>query len=198
MSIRRTGATQRLVATVWMAAVLTLTLSACGGDQGKESDEGAPSAPSPSERVDAKGDAVSGEGVDRSVKIAEMKGRGGLVLVINEIKRDSGGFVTVNGEIRNTGDGIRDTGGWAGAESAVVAANPNSVAGATLVDRVGKKRYYILRDTDGRCLCTTGILPINAGKVAPVFMQFPAPPGGTVEVDFTLPTFASATLKMDG
>lgn len=79
-----------------------------------------------------------------------------------------------------------------------MAKNPNSVAGATLVDKQGKKRYYVLRDTDARCLCTTEIVPLAPGKSTSVFMQFPAPPQTTTEVDFTLPTFATASLKISG
>ncbi|WP_448699800.1 pilus assembly protein TadG-related protein [Streptomyces avidinii] len=73
-----------------------------------------------------------------------------------------------------------------------------SVAGVTLVDKVGKKRYYVLRDTDGRCLCTTGLNIIEAGQTMPFFAQFPAPPTSTVEVDLSLPTFATATVKLSG
>lgn len=80
----------------------------------------------------------------------------------------------------------------------IVNKNPNSVAGATLVDKVGKKRYYVLRDTDSRCLCTTAISSLAPGKTAPFFIQFPAPPQGTTEVDFSLPTFATTSLKISG
>ncbi|ALO10769.1 hypothetical protein AQF52_5175 [Streptomyces venezuelae] len=37
---------------------------------------------------------------------------------------------------------------------------------------------------------------LGAGKSAPVFMQFPAPPASTTEVSFQLPTFEPATLKL--
>ncbi|MEU9358313.1 hypothetical protein AB0D35_09405 [Streptomyces sp. NPDC048301] len=200
MSFRRTLRNRRSVAAVSMAALMALAVTACGGDEGGEAKEPASSASSkPAEEGKGPGeDTAAGDNVDRSVKLAEMQGQNDLTLVINEVKRDSGGFVTVQGEIKNGGDQGRNSAGWAGTESAVVAANPNSVAGATLVDKVGKKRYYVLRDTDARCLCTTGILPLQPGKTTAVFMQFPAPPNTTTEVDFTLPTFATASLKISG
>jgi hypothetical protein len=67
-----------------------------------------------------------------------------------------------------------------------------------LIDRTGKKRYYVLRDTDGRCLCTTGVSRVKGGAAIPFFVQFPAPPTSTTEVEFNLPTFASATIKISG
>lgn len=44
------------------------------------------------------------------------------------------------------------------------------------MDSKGKKRYYVLRDTDGRPLTTTNFPALKAGESLPVFMQFPAPP----------------------
>ncbi|MFD6124827.1 hypothetical protein ACFWHE_24795, partial [Streptomyces hydrogenans] len=71
-----------------------------------------------------------------------------------------------------------------------------SLGGATLVDSSAKKRYYVLRDTDGRPLTTTGLDSLGPGKSTAVFMQFPAPPATTTEVSFQLPTFEPATLKL--
>ncbi|WP_371665612.1 MULTISPECIES: hypothetical protein [unclassified Streptomyces] len=205
MSIRRSTKSRRAVAAVSLAAALALAVTGCGTDGGGKKTNDAGSSPSsePSKSSDGdKGaeqeDTAAGENVDPNVKLAQVNGRDGLTLVVNEVKRDSGGFVTVSGVIKNDGDGIRSGGQWAGNEKNIVVENPNSVAGATLVDKIGKKRYYILRDTDGRCLCTTGLTAIQAGKSVSVFMQFPAPPETTTEVDFTLPTFATASLKISG
>jgi hypothetical protein len=199
MSIRRTTISRRAAAAVLMAVAMTFAVSGCGGDEGKTKDVGSStSSKSANGDGESKSDTAAGEGVDPNVKLAEVKGRSGLLFVVNEVKRDTGGFVTVSGEIKNDGDGVRSTGQWAGTESAVQAANPNSVAGATLVDKAGKKRYYVLRDTDNRCLCTTGLTAIQPGKSVSIFMQFPAPPSTTTEVDFTLPTFATASLKISG
>ncbi|MFB7210286.1 hypothetical protein [Streptomyces sp. NPDC056255] len=205
MSIRCSTRSRRAVAAVSLAAALALTAVGCGTDDGGgKTNEGVSSptaAPSKSTEED-KGakqeDTAADENVDPNVKLAQVNGRDGLVLVVNEVKRDSGGFVTVSGVIKNDGDGVQSGGQWAGIEEVIVAKNPNSVAGATLVDKVGKKRYYILRDTDGRCLCTTGLTAIRPGKSVSVFMQFPAPPQTVSEVDFTLPTFATASLKISG
>ncbi|MFK0148879.1 hypothetical protein ACIQUZ_27740 [Streptomyces griseus] len=205
MSMRRTTTTRRAMAAVSMTAALALTLAGCGDDGGEEpGSEGssAPSAPA-SPSAEDKGetqqeDTAAGENVDPDVKLAEARGQGGMVLVVNEVKRDSGGFLTIQGEITNEGDQARTTTPWSGSEVNIVNKNPNSVAGATLVDKAGKKRYYVLRDTDSRCLCTTSITSLAPGKTTPFFIQFPAPPQGTTEVDFSLPTFATTSLKISG
>ncbi|MFC8232319.1 hypothetical protein ACFVW5_01460 [Streptomyces sp. NPDC058232] len=203
MSIRRTARTRRVVAAVSMTAALALAVTACGSDDGgktkdpvSSSSSSTPSKPSDGDKG-AKEDTSAGDNVDPNVKLAEVRGSG-LTLVINQVKRDSGGFVTVQGEIKNVGDRTQNSGAWAGTEPSVAGNNSNSVAGATLVDKAGKKRYYVLRDTESRCLCTTGIPPLSAGESTPIFMQFPAPPSTTTEVDFTLPTFATTSLKISG
>ncbi|MGX1949093.1 hypothetical protein ACWIGY_02255 [Streptomyces anulatus] len=205
MSMRRTTTTRRAMAAVSMTAALALALAGCGDDGGEEpGNEGsaAPSAPA-SPSAEDKGetqqeDTAAGENVDPDVKLAETRGQGGMVLVVNEVKRDSGGFLTIQGAITNEGDQARTTTPWSGSEVNIVNKNPNSVAGATLVDKMGKKRYYVLRDTDSRCLCTTSITSLAPGKTTPFFIQFPAPPQGTTEVDFSLPTFATTSLKISG
>ncbi|MER5984948.1 hypothetical protein ACIGJO_14025 [Streptomyces sp. NPDC079020] len=205
MSIRRTTRNRRAMAAASMAAALALALTGCGGDSDGKGDAGS-SAPSgaaaPSKTADSdtvvQEDTAAGENVDPDVKLAEMRGQAGVTLVVNQVLRDSGGFVTVQGEIKNEGDKSVNPAAWAGGETAIVLKNMNSVGGATLVDKVGKKRYYVLRDTDGRCLCTTKIRPLLPGATTPVFMQFPAPPSTTTEVDLALPTFATTSLKISG
>ncbi|MFF8915418.1 hypothetical protein ACF08M_19370 [Streptomyces sp. NPDC015032] len=204
MSIRCSTKSRRAVAAVSLAAALALAVTGCGTDGGgeKTNDAGSspssePSKPSDGDKAAKQEDTAAGDNVDPNVKLAEIKGSG-LTLVINQVKRDSGGFVTIQGEIKNVSDRAQNSGSWAGPETAVATKNPNSVAGATLVDKVGKKRYYVLRDTESRCLCTTNILPVSPGESTPIFMQFPAPPSTTTEVDFTLPTFATTSLKISG
>ncbi|MFF8441264.1 hypothetical protein ACF07U_10340 [Streptomyces californicus] len=204
MSMRRTTTTRRAMAAVSMTAALAFALAGCGDDggdgPGKEgsSAPSAPADPSAEDKGESKPDTAAGENANPDVKLAEARGQNGLTLVINQVKRDSGGFVTVQGEIKNDGDVTQNTANWQGQESALGAKNPNSVAGATLVDKTGKKRYYVLRDTDSRCLCTTAIATLAPGETASIFMQFPAPPQTTTEVDFTLPTFATTSLKISG
>ncbi|MFJ9764694.1 hypothetical protein ACIRUY_12815 [Streptomyces erythrochromogenes] len=184
-------------AAVAVAAVLALTLAGCGaGDDGKgkqsqqppgqQSQGAASQAPAPNQS----------QGSAPTQVIATMDGANGMVLTVNSATRDAGGFLTVNGQLKNNGkEPFVGTAAWRGNE---LTQSGESVAGATLVDKAGKKRYYVLRDTDGRCLCTTGISSVAAGQTVPIFVQFPAPPANTAEVEFSLPTFATAVVKISG
>lgn len=206
MTMRSSTRKRRALAVASVSAAFILALTSCGSDsdgKGKEGDAAPPSAsaaPSESSGSDTvkQQDTAAGENVDPNVKLAEIRGQNGVVMVINQVLRDSGGFVTVQAEVKNDGDKPVNPAQWAGSESVIVRQNLSSVGGATLVDKLGKKRYYVLRDTDGRCLCTTKIAPLQPGDSTAVFMQFPAPPSTTTEVDFSLPTFATASLKISG
>ncbi|MEW2584183.1 hypothetical protein [Streptomyces virginiae] len=185
-------------AAVAGAAVLALTLAGCGGngEDSKPKGEQKPSTPQ-SQGSGAQTPAPSAsQGSEPTAVIATVNGASGMTLAINSLQRDPGGFLTVNGQIKNTGSqSFTGTSAWRGIE---LKGSGESVAGATLVDKAGKKRYYVLRDTEARCLCTTGISSVDPGQVVPFFAQFPAPPTSTTEVEFSLPTFATATVKISG
>ncbi|QCW79195.1 hypothetical protein EQG64_23185 [Streptomyces sp. S6] len=207
MSMRSSIRNRRVLTFASVSAALVLALTGCGSGGGDDEGKGEKAAPpaasappseSPGSDTVEQQDTAAGENVDPSVKLAELRGQAGVVMTINQVQRDSGGFVTVQAEIKNGGDQPANPAQWAGSESVIVRENLASVGGATLVDKVGKKRYYVLRDTDGRCLCTTKIRPLQPGDSTAVFMQFPAPPNTTTEVDFSVPTFATTSLKISG
>ncbi|MFC8870878.1 hypothetical protein ACFUAC_25050 [Streptomyces sp. NPDC057148] len=194
MNIRFTTGSRRGAVAVAMAASLALSVGGCGGGDG--GDEKPKATASASTSRDGGSDHSPQEGTD--ARLAELKGEDGLVLEITSAKRDAGGFVTVSGEMKNDGDeSARVSVRTAGDETEIIR-HGSSLGGATLVDSAGKKRYYVLRDTDGRPLTTTNMPRIKAGASIPVFMQFPAPPADTTEVTVQLPTFASATISISG
>ncbi|MGW2657188.1 hypothetical protein ACWC1D_26465 [Streptomyces sp. NPDC001478] len=125
----------------------------------------------------------------------EMKGEGGAVLTIDSVQRQEGGVVTVRGVMRNDGNVALNTSHWTGGNDLSLK-NGYSSSGATLADLKGKKRYYPLRDTQGNCLCNQFHTVFQPGDKAPVYIQFPAPPEGTTEVDFAMPTFGTAPVKI--
>ncbi|MEU6170986.1 hypothetical protein ABZ832_03575 [Streptantibioticus parmotrematis] len=199
---RRTGRTERFrtgAAAVATGLVLALALTGCGGGA-KPAVSGGTSAGAPSDPGAASGSGNGSGGGAQSdgTVLATIKGPDGIVLTLTSARRESGGFVTVSGTVRNTGDQpFTQAANWRGDEEALVK-NGGSLAGASLVDLAAKKRYYVLRDTDGRCLCTTGLDIIQPGADIPVFAQFPAPPASTTQVDFEVPTLPSATIAISG
>jgi len=161
MRTRQTNRTARGAAAVALAASLAFSLAGCGSSGGKPN--GAP-AGSQSPATAQGGSSTSGVGQSDNQVLATIKGPQGIVFTLTSAKREAGGFVTVSGTLKNTGtEPFTATSDWRGNESAVEQSGP-SLSGATLVDPQGKKRYYILRDTEGRCLCTTGLTIISAGQ----------------------------------
>ncbi|KUM74605.1 hypothetical protein J7F01_09180 [Streptomyces sp. ISL-22] len=192
MSMRFTTKARRGMVAVGVAAGLALGVAGCGGGG---DDDKQPQASASASRTGGSNPSAQ-EGTDQP--LAELKGENGLLLKITSAQRDSGGFVTVSGELKNDGDdAVRVPVRTAGDETEITRHGP-SLGGATLVDSASKKRYYVLRDTDGRPLTTTGMPRIEAGASIPVFMQFPSPPTDTAEVTFQLPTFASAAITISG
>ncbi|RCH67938.1 hypothetical protein DT019_13075 [Streptomyces sp. SDr-06] len=199
MSVRHAWKARRGAVAAAMAAALAFTVAGCddssNDNKANVGNSGSSKATSPGKGQQSGSASQQG---GSTAKLAEATGGGGMVLTINSVARDSGGFVTVSGQLRNPGSkSFNGTSDWAGTERDVLASG-DSVAGATLVDKVGKKRYYVLRDTGGKCLCTMGISSVDAGQTVPFFAQFPAPPNGTKQVDFQLPTFPTLSVPVSG
>ncbi|MFE0471292.1 hypothetical protein ACFW2V_06685 [Streptomyces sp. NPDC058947] len=193
MSIRFTAKARRGMVALTIAAGLALGVVGCGGG-GDNDDKPSPSASAP----EGRGSKPSAQEGEAETPLAELKGTDGLLLQITSAQRDAGGFVTVSGSLKNDGaESVAIPAQTSGDETEVIK-HGQSLGGATLVDSKGKKRYYVLRDTDGRPLTTTGLTTLEAGQTLPVFMQFPSPPAETTDVALQLPTFSSGTIKISG
>ncbi|MDX3644632.1 hypothetical protein [Streptomyces sp. MB09-02B] len=193
MKFRYTMKGRTALSTVTIATGLVLTVAGCGGggDEDKTSDKKSSSTPSKDNGADEdqESDAPTTESV-----LAEVKA-GGLTLKVTSAARDGGGFVTVEGTVTN-GTGKPWVGAeWRGDESELVK-NGGSIAGANLVDQTGKKKYLVLRDTEGRCLCTRFTGGVQTGATTDWFAQFPAPPEGTTSVDFQVGSMPPATIDL--
>ncbi|MCX4698191.1 hypothetical protein [Streptomyces sp. NBC_01373] len=193
MSIRFTTRARRGMVALTVAAGLAVGVAGCGG--GGDDDKEPKASTSASQGNGSEPTAQDG---DSESPMAELKGPNGLVLEITSANRDSGGFVTVGANLKNDGDKSLTIPSTLSGNETEILRNGRSFGGATLVDSKGKKRYYVLRDTDGRPLTTTGISTIKSGENIPVFMQFPAPPAAVSEVSFQLPMFAPADITISG
>lgn len=191
MSTWTTATLGRRIAALAITAGLMLGAAACSyGSQQQDralaaaSDAGS-SAPRPQ------------EGRARA-PLAELQGQNGLALTITSAERNPAGYLTVRGDLKNDGAELTVVPAeLRGNELKVLRTGP-SLAGATVVDFARSKRYYVLRDTDGRPLTTTGLSTLKAGESVRVFMQFPAPPASTTTVGFQLPLFETASIKISG
>ncbi|MFE0728386.1 hypothetical protein ACFW2X_09080 [Streptomyces antibioticus] len=194
MSMRFTGQARRGMVALAVVAGLALGSAACGG--GGDDDGKKPGSSSSTPRTGgSQPDAQEGQSAE---PLAELKGPSGLLLQLTSALRDSGGFVTVNGLLKNdSGTEAVIPSALSGNETEIIN-NGLSLGGATLVDSKSKKRYYVLRDTEGRPLTTTGFSTLKAGESIDVFLQFPAPPASSSDVTFSLPLFPSAVIKISG
>ncbi|MEU6651688.1 hypothetical protein ABZ904_20140 [Streptomyces sp. NPDC046900] len=192
MDIRHTMTGRRALSTVAITTGLLLTMVGCGSGGDDK-----PGASSPSAESTAKGGGQSKQSSTQAADnvLAEVKS-GDITLTVTSAERDQGGFVTVSGTVTNNGGQFWIASNWRGDEREL-SRNGASLAGASLVDSKGKKKYLVLRDTQGRCLCTKfdggGV---NAGQSADWFAQFPAPPEGTTDVDFQVGAMPPASIQI--
>ncbi|MEU3463750.1 hypothetical protein ABZ721_27850 [Streptomyces sp. NPDC006733] len=194
--MQRSTVGRRAAVAVALAAGVALTLAGCGGGgDGKPSDNKASTKSAAPSGGSSSGGSSATPSPESTQVLAQIKGEKNIVVTINSAVRDTGGFVTVSGTVTNNGDEVFTAGSWQGPEVALVSSG-SSVAGAVLVDQVGKKRYYVLRDTEGKCLCTMGLNLIQPKETRPIFAQFPAPPTSTTSVEFQLPTMPPAKIQI--
>ncbi|EFE72365.1 secreted protein [Streptomyces viridosporus ATCC 14672] len=176
-----------------LAIVLGLALGVTACSDGSPEQGHAPAAapgsvsgPAPREQLQA------------GTLLAGLQGPNGLTLTITSAERDPAGHLTIRGDLTNgRAEATVVPAALRGNELEVLRTGP-SLAGATVVDFVRDKRYYVLRDTDGHPLTTTGLSTLKARERVRVFMQFPAPPAGTATVGLQLPLFDTATIKISG
>ena len=193
MDLRRTMKGRRALSTVAITTALLFAVVGCGGGDDGKSDKGTSSS-TPSAGASATGGKES-KAPEANEALAEVKGENGITLSISSAKRDQGGFVTVEGTVTNGTGGALAMGNWRGDEREL-AKNGGSMAGASLVDPEGKKKYLVLRDTSGRCLCTQFTGGVGEGATSQWFAQFPAPPSGTTKVDFQVGSMPPASIEL--
>lgn len=177
---------RRLTATT-IAVGLALSVAACSNGS---REQGRPTA--------AASQTGTGSALREQLKtdqpLAELQGQGGLSLTITSAERNPAGYVTVRGDLENDGSTVAVVPAELRGDELKVLRTGPSLAGATLVDFAHKKRYYVLRDTAGHPLTTTGLSTLKSGEAAHVFMQFPSPSSSTV--GFQLPLFDTANIKI--
>ncbi|MGD6743599.1 hypothetical protein ACOKM3_17350 [Streptomyces sp. BH106] len=192
MNLRRTTTTRRALAAATIAAGLVLSMAGCGGD-GDKGEGDATKSSAPAERGADSKEKSAAPTTDEP--LAEVKGEGGISLTVTSAQRDAGGFVTVKGTVANGTGKAWVPVDWRGDERELMS-NGGSIAGASLVDQKAKKKYLILRDTEGRCLCTRFTGGVRNGHTADWYAQFPAPPDGTSEVTFQVGSMPPAQLNL--
>jgi len=108
-----------------------------------------------------------------------------------ELKRDGSGGVTLTLNIHNDSDKKGDLSCELRADKGE---SCKQITGVYLIDVVNKKRHLVMRDVDGKCICTDtfGNVPMNSSVT--VWAKFPEPPSEVGKMTVIVPLF----LPLDG
>ncbi|NEE57676.1 hypothetical protein G3M55_75660 [Streptomyces sp. SID8455] len=177
---------------VLAAAISVVAVAGCSSGQGGDDVSPKPQNSNGASGVGEVKESGDSDSVDQP--LAEVRSNG-ITLTVDSAVRDDGGFLTVSGTVNNGTGGIWVAGEWKSDETELKK-NGGSLAGASLVDAAGKKKYLVLRDTSGRCLCTKFEGGIEKGQSADWFAQFPSPPDDTKKAEFQVGTMPPATIEI--
>lgn len=197
----RDNKSRLILIVIALGAALVIAVASCSGGGDDEGDATAtPTSDTGTTDGEPEDDGAGGEeeqteSPEETEVLAEVTGEQDITLTISRAEREAGGFLTVEGTMHNGGGDAWGDQAWAGNEREL-AANDFSMAGATLTAREEGKRYLILRDTEGRCLCTNFGLQVDAGDTVTWFAQFPEPDPGTTEVDFQIGQMPPAAIEI--
>jgi hypothetical protein len=108
----------------------------------------------------------------------------GLRVEIKELKRYSGGTVTLKFALINDSDKEFFLGDKLGGLS-----YGYNVSGTNLVDAAGKKKYLVILDSEKKCLCSTIEGHLQPKSRINVYAKFPAPPESVQKITVEIPRF---------
>ncbi len=113
----------------------------------------------------------------------------GTRVEVTELKRGSGGilslkFVMINDSDKSIGFGatFATPDDWR--------LDYNSIGGVTLVDPVAKKKYFVVRDAEKKCVCSSELKEVIKGSRVNLWAKFPAPPEDVNKIGILIPHFA--------
>jgi len=111
----------------------------------------------------------------------------GSRIEVQELKRVSGGTVMLRFAIINDGDQPLKFGYDFAQQGTKDFAN---IGGVHLIDPVGKKKYLVVRDSQGNCDCSKGLKDLAVKQRVNVWARFPAPPDNVDKIVVVVPHFS--------
>ncbi len=111
----------------------------------------------------------------------------GVRAEVTELKRTSGGTVTLRFTLLN--ESARDINVSDVQELLDMTFVSYPVGGVHLIDPVGKKKYFVARDSENNCVCSM-FSALRKGERANHWAKFPAPPDDVQQISVLLPTFS--------
>ena len=108
----------------------------------------------------------------------------GMRLEVQELKRTSGGTVNLKFVVINDSD--KDL----GANFLFSTDAAQTLSNVALIDEANKKKYYVVRDSENKCLCSSDFGHIKAKNRVNLWAKFPAPPEDVKKMTVVIPHFA--------
>jgi hypothetical protein len=121
---------------------------------------------------------------------AELKAEGnepGLSVLIQDLKRDEANSVTLRFQLVNDADKTISLHGKFEDHEAK-GRDSDEVGGVHLIDNANKKKYLVVRDSNGKCACAK-IGNLAKGAKASLWAKFAAPPENIEKVTVVVPDF---------
>ena len=112
----------------------------------------------------------------------------GARVEIHELKRTSGDTLTLRFSMVNGGT-KEISFGYSFAEKGKDVPDFASVGGVHLIDPVGKKKYFVVRDTEDQPSCSRGLKDLDPGGRLNLWSKFPAPPEDVQVISVVVPHF---------
>ena len=56
---------------------------------------------------------------------------------------------------------------------------------------MGKKKYFVARDSENKCVCSQKVHDISKGSRANLWAKFPAPPDDVPRISIVIPHFSA-------
>lgn len=114
----------------------------------------------------------------------------GVTADIMELKRTSGDTLTLKFVINNNSDEAVDLSGYNFGEPGT--ADISNIGGTHILDPQNKKKYFVVRDSAGNCVCSNKLRDIAPGSKGNIWAKFPAPPANVSKVTVEIPHFMPA------
>ena len=190
-----------------ISSVLILAVAGCGEDKGAKAPAQAPAstaetkAPQPAPAAQAP--AVAPPATPQAAvpvaqpaapapqakpPLASADGENpGARVEVTELKRGSGGTVMLRLTMINDGD--KELSLYSGFVQPG-SNDQSNISGVHLLDPVGKKKYLVVRDSQGKCDCSQGLGNVAAKSRMNLWARFPAPPDNVEKIAVVVPRFS--------
>ena len=112
----------------------------------------------------------------------------GVRVEVTELKRVSGGTVNLKFVMINDSGKEVDF-GYSFVDRSHDVVDFNSIGGVHLIDAAGKKKYFVVRDSEKKCVCSQGLKDLQPKGRTNLWAKFPAPPDNVEKISVVIPHF---------